>query len=66
MAAVKKKFLIKFKVTNKNIRLRFLKEQDKDPSYTFSEMAKQFGIFNKTGEPDRVLVYKWAGRKGEQ
>jgi len=65
METINKKFIIKFKVTNKNIRLRFLKEQDKDSSYTFSHMAKFFGIFTAKGEPDRVLAYKWSSKKPE-
>ena len=56
--AVKLKLM--YKVTNKNIRLRYLKEKEKDESFSFSKMAVKFGMFNSEGDPDRALVSKWA------
>ena len=58
-----KKLKLKLKVTNKNIRLRFLKEKEiqesKGESFTYSDMALKFGLLNVSGKPDRPLAYKW-------
>lgn len=54
------KFKIKFRVTNKNIRLRYLAEKAKGKGYSFTKMAEQFGMFNIHGKPDRPLMSKWA------
>ncbi len=66
MATVKKKkFVIKYKVTNKNIHLRFKSEQEKYPDFTLNKLAAFFGLFthkkDKDGNyiPDRTLVYRW-------
>ena len=54
-----KKFIIKYKVTNKNLLIRYKKEQEKDPKFNQSELAKKFGILNMRGNPDRTLVCRW-------
>lgn len=58
-AKKKKKFVISFKVSNKNMLIRFRKEQEKDPSFTLTKLAEQFGILNLKGVPDRSLVCRW-------
>ena len=56
---MKKKLKMIARVTNKNILMRFRKEQEENPSFTLAVMAEKFGILNTKGEPDRSLVGRW-------
>jgi len=55
----KKKLIIKFQVTNLNIKLRFEAEQKKDPEFTLVKMAEKFGVINLNGVPQKEVVWRW-------
>jgi len=55
----KKKLIIKFQVTNLNIKLRFDAEQKKDPEFTLIKMAELFGVIDLNGHPQRAVVWRW-------
>lgn len=59
----KKKFKIRFQVTNLNIALRFRAEQEKDPDFTLVEMARRFGVVDVHGVPQRAVVWRWIQTK---
>ncbi len=55
----KTKLIIKFQVTNANIKLRFEAEQKKDPEFTLIKMAEKFGVINLSGVPQKEVVWRW-------
>lgn len=61
-----KRLIIKHKVTNRNIALRFKAEQEKDPEFTLVEMAKLFGVIDAHGDPQRSVVWRWVQTKKYQ
>lgn len=59
----KKKMKIKYKVTNKNIAMRFKAEQERNPDFTLVEMARFFGVIDAHGEPQKPVVWRWVQTK---
>ena len=56
MATTKNK--LTFRVTNKNIRLRYRAEKESDRSFTHVKMAKRLGMVNSKGEPQKIMAWK--------
>ena len=54
-----KKIILKYKVTNKNILIRFKKAKEVDKNFTLLKLAEKFGIFNLQGTPDKTLTCRW-------
>lgn len=59
MAKLKKKLVLKFKVSNRNIRLRFNAEVKKNPEFTLADLARQFGALDKKGKPVKAIAWRW-------
>jgi len=57
--AKNKKIILRYKVTNKNILIRFKKAQKEDKKFTLLKLAEKFGIFNLQSIPDKTLTCRW-------
>lgn len=56
---MKKKQVLKFRVSNANILLRFNAQKLIEPGYTLEKMAEQFGAIDKHGNPLRAVAWRW-------
>lgn len=56
---IKKRLILKFTVTNKNILLRYNEQLKKDPDFSHVKMAEKFGAVDSNGKGIRGRIWKW-------